>query len=147
MLDCHQSWLRFISAAATDDLMDILHKPLWHIPAWSNDVIMVKPLAEWHHRAINIGWLSFFVIPQAHKSVIIKGMASIPCQSSHAQSPSHLNSSHPQLMKQSSDWGEWKSNNISVCQYDIKSFISVLNWKVFFSQQKGNKELRKRGQG
>lgn len=151
MLDCHQYWLRLITAAAADDVMDILHKPLWHVPAWSNDVIRVRPLEEWHHRAINTRWLSFFVIPQAPKSVITTSMASISCQSSHAQSPPHLSSSHPWIMKQSSDWGEWKSNEVSVCQYDIKSFISVLNWRgvclafISFSQQKGNKELRLRG--
>lgn len=61
-------------------------------------------------------------------------MASICCQSSHAQSLSHLSPSHPRLTRQSSERGEGKSEEVSVCHYDVKSLISLLNPRgVFFN--------------
>lgn len=110
--------------------MDFLNNPLWHGPACSHDVIRVRPLLEWHRRTISTRWLSFFVIPPPGppKSALTTGMASISCQSSHGQSSSHLNPSHPRLMRQGSGRGERKSKEVSVRQYDVKSFIPVLNW-------------------
>lgn len=109
--------------------MDFLNSPLWHGPACSHDVIRVRPLLEWHRRTISTRWLSFFVIPPGpQKSVLTTGMASICCQSSRGQSSSHLNPSHPRLTRRSSGRGERKSKEVSVRQYDVKSFIPVLNW-------------------
>lgn len=43
--------------------MDFLNSPLWHVPAWSGDVIGARPLEEWHRRALSTRWLLFFFIP------------------------------------------------------------------------------------
>lgn len=106
---------------------------------WKSDT--AKPLAQ--------GGCHSWFFPPGFQSVLTTGMASICCQSSHAQSLSHLSPSHPQLTRQSSERGEGKSEEVSVCHYDVKSLISLLNPRgVFFnthfflSQHSGNKHRR-----